>query len=499
MKRTLAILIILAAMSSEWLSAGTNGYLLNGYNAKSFGRGGTTIARPDNLSVILTNPAGLAFLDKRSIGLGFGLLIPKVQFRNAVNDNTVADQKYYPMPFSGYADPREGSSWAWGVGLNVVGGMGAEYVLDHALLGEQKYFSNFGYMTFGPSFAYRINDQWAVGAGFQLYYGMLDFKMPFSIEPVANLQGHPVNNPGMTFGQMFAAPTNQGGFGYTEVTAYANMKGLKGYGAGANLGVIFKPNDRWTLGLAYTSPAKMILKGKAVMDMTDQFNEAFGLAVQGYMAQNPTATLEQAQAAVGQMFTNMGINLSQGVAAEYGKNTAEFGVPQKLGLGVSFKPSDKLILALDLEWINWSAAFKKMPIKLKDGSSENINLMINGETTDGTFNYNFPLKWKDAYNFKFGADYSLDDKTNIRAGFIHGKNPVPGNTLFAIFPAIVENHITLGVGRSFTDRFTVDLAYIYTLNKKQQSGSTHLIGQEYVNSRDQLREQMLMTSFTYSF
>lgn len=92
--------MILALLSSEWLSAGTNGYLINGYNANSFGRGGTTIARPDNLSVILTNPAGFAFLNRRSIGLGFGLLIPKVQFGNAVNDNTAADQRYYPIPFS---------------------------------------------------------------------------------------------------------------------------------------------------------------------------------------------------------------------------------------------------------------------------------------------------------------------------------------------------------------------------------------------------------------
>lgn len=141
--------------------------------------------------------------------------------------------------------------------------MGAEYEPVHALLGQQKYFSNFGYMTFG---------------------------------------------------HLFAAPTNQGGFGYTEVTANANMRDLKGYGAGANLGVIFKPNDQWTLCQAYTSPAKMILKGKAVMDMTLQFNAAFG-----------------------QIFTNMGINLSQGVAAEYGKNTSEFRVPQKLGFGICFK------------------------------------------------------------------------------------------------------------------------------------------------------------------
>ncbi len=497
--RKLLITAMVLGLTLEVAFASTNGYLLNGYNAKSFGRGGTIVAIPDNSSVILTNPAGLAFLQNRSFGLGIGILIPKVQFMNAVNPNTTADQKYYPMPFSGYVDPREGSSWAWGFGLNVVGGMGAEYNLNHALLDTQKYYSNFGYITMGPSFAYRINDKLAIGAGLQLYYGMLDFKMPFSIDPVANLQGHPVNNPGMTFGQMFAAPTNQGGFGYSEVTAYADMKNLTGFGFGANIGVFYKANDQWAFGLAYTSPTTIHLEGKATMDMTAQFNEAFGMAVQGYMAQNPTATLEDAQMAVGQMFNDMGIDLQQGVAASYGENKAAFGVPQKLAGGVSFKPTSKWTIGLDVEWINWSAAFDKMPIKLKKGANPNINLMINDATADGSFNYDFPLKWKDAYNIKFGAEYQVAERTNLRAGFIHGKNPVPDNTIFSIFPAIVENHITLGFGRGLSDKLNLDIAYGYTFNKKQKAGSTNLIGQEYANSRNQLREQLLMTSLTYAF
>lgn len=497
--RKLLIAILALGITVEVALAGTDGYLLNSYNAKSFGRGGTIIAIPDNNSVILANPAGLAFLPGRSFGLGLGILIPKVQFRNAVNPNTAADQKYYPMPFSGYADPREGSQWAWGFGLNVVGGMGAEYDLNHALLGTKKYYSNFGYINLGPSFAYRINDKLAVGAGIQVYYGMLDFKMPFSIEPVANMQGHPINNPGMTFGQMFAAPANQGGFGYSEVTAYANMKDLKGFGAGANIGVFYKANDQWSFGLAYTSPTTIYLKGKATMDMTAQFNEAYGLAVQGYMAQNPAATLPEAQAAVGLMFTGMGIDLQQGVATSYGENKAEFGVPQKMAAGFAFRPTSKWTLGLDVEWINWSAAFDKMPIKLKKGTNPNINLMINGSTSDGSFNYDFPLKWKDAYNVKFGAEYLIAEKTNVRAGFIHGKNPVPDNTLFSIFPAIVENHITLGFGRSITDKLNLDMAYVYTFNKKQNSGTTNLIGQEYAGSRNQLREQLIVTSLAYSF
>jgi long-chain fatty acid transport protein len=495
-------------LGSQMVSAGTNGYLLNCFCAKSYARGGTVVAIPDNSSVILANPAGLAFMERRAVGIGLGLLIPKVQFENGLNSNVTAKDKMYPMPFSGYVDPRPGSKWAWGFGLNVVGGMGAEYNLDHDIfrnydptsanygqLVKQNYFSKFGYVKAGPAAAYRINENFSIGAGVQLYYGMLDFRMPFSIEPVANLQGNPINNPNMTFGQMFAAPTNQGGFGYNEVTAYADMHDLAGFGVGANIGLFYKINDQWSVGLAYTAPTTMYLEGKAEMDMTAQLNKAFGDAVAGAMAQGMTQ--EQAQAAVAQNFASMGIDLNAGVATSYSKNKADFDVPQKIAAGVSFKPTPRWTFGVDVEYIDWKNAFDNLPINLSGSENANINLMINGDTQDGTFEYKFPLNWKNAVNMKFGVDYLLREGINLRSGYIHGANPVPASTVFSIFPAIVEDHITLGGGYTFNKRFTLDVAYIYSLNKKLNGSSAgHLIGNEYDGSTDQLQEQLIVTSLS---
>lgn len=501
---------LLTILGSNMVLAGTNGYLLNCFCAKSYARGGTVVAIPDNSSVILANPAGLAFIPRRAVGIGLGLLIPKVQFENDLNSNLTAKDKIYPMPFSGYVDPRPGSSWAWGFGLNVVGGMGAEYELNHDIfrnynptspdygqLEKQNYFSKFGYVKAGPAMAYRINENMSVGAGVQLYYGMLDFRMPFSIDPVANMKGiaDPINN--ITFGQMFAAPHDQGGFGYNEVTAYADMHDLTGFGFGANIGFFYKINEKWSIGVAYTAPTTMYLEGKAEMDMTAQFNKAFGDAVAGYMAQNPSATQADAQAAVGHMFTNMGIDLTEGVATSYAKNKADFDVPQKLAAGLAYKPTPKWTFGLDVEYIDWKNAFDNLPIQLSGGNNHNINLMINGNTEDGTFDYKFPLNWKNVVNLKFGADYLLQEGVNLRAGYIHGANPVPSSTVFSIFPAIVEDHITLGGGYSFNDRFTLDVAWIYSLNKKINGSTTgHLIGNEYNGSVDQLQENLIVTSLS---
>ncbi len=498
---TLMVTLVLLASSME-LFAGTNGYLLNCFCARSFARGGTVVAIPDNGAVLLANPAGLAFLPGRSVGLGFGVLMPKVKFQNAANQVTGADQKYYPMPFSGYVDSMPESRWAWGFGFNVVGGMGTDYMLNHDLFRDQagelvpqEYYSNFGYMRVGPGVAYQLKDNFSVGAGVQLYYGMLDFRMPFTIDPVTNLNG--VANPatGATFGQLFAAPPEQGGFGYQEVTAYAAMNDLTGLGFGGNIGALWKVNDKLSLGLAYTTPSTIYFSGDATMDMGAQLNHAFGQAVQGVMMQDPTLTAEQAQAAVMQMFGGMGIDMSQGVATTFSDTEADFDVPQKLALGIGLKPTSKWTFGLDVEWIDWSAAFDNLPLKFNDGDNANINLMLNNDVADGSFAYEFPLEWKDSFNFKMGADYKVTPKTSLRAGFIHGKNPVPANSVFAIFPAVVENHMTLGVGHMF-GRFMFDFAYIHAFNKKQNAVATgHLLGAEYNGSVNQLSENLIMTTF----
>jgi len=299
----------------------------------------------------------------------------------------------------------------------------------------------------------------------------------------------------MQFGQLFAGDPAQGGFGYQELTAYAAIENMTGFGVGANLGIYWEVSDMISLGLAYTSPTRLYLSGDASMDMTAQLNDAFGRAVQGVMQQDPNLSPEEAQMMVAQMFGGMGIDLSQGVVTEFGTADGDFDVPQKLAAGIGVRATPRLTFGLDVEWIDWSSAFDDFPLSFENGDNANINLMLNGDVADGGFNYDFPLAWKDSYNLKVGVDYQFLEKTNIRAGFIHGRNPVPDNTVFSIFPAIVEDHLTLGFGQRF-GRFEFDFAYIRALNETQNAVSTgHLVGTEYNASSSQLSENLIMTSF----
>jgi long-chain fatty acid transport protein len=294
---------------------------------------------------------------------------------------------------------------------------------------------------------------------------------------------------------MFAAPPAQGGFGYTEVTAAANMKDLNAVSFTGKIGFAYQVNDKLSLGLTYSLPTQLTYKnGKATMDMTAQLNDAFGKAVMGYMFQNPSATQQEAQAAVMQQFSQMGIDLSKGAVDNYNLQV-KLKLPQSLGFGVAYKATENLKMGLDIEWVNWKNAFDKMTINLSDGSNPNIKTMMGN---NGSFEINFPMDWKDVVLVKIGGEYNVNTDLTVRAGFAYGNNPVPSSTIFPVFPAIVESHITVGAGYKLTDKLTVNAAYELGLNVKETASNPSIIANEYNQSTSQLGTNLFHVSFAWN-
>ncbi|MCS6875283.1 MAG: outer membrane protein transport protein [Aquificaceae bacterium] len=135
--------------------------------------------------------------------------------------------------------------------------------------------------------------------------------------------------------------------------------------------------------------------------------------------------------------------------------------PQELAFGVGVKPVKNFKLGVDLRWINWSGA---------KGYKE--------------------FQWDDQWVFALGGELKPVDKLALRAGYNYGKSPIKGGAKsvsnqnripdlsarfrdFNIawfnligFPAITEQHVTLGLGYEFTKNFGVDFAYKRAFNKK---------------------------------
>lgn len=496
--RMIPALVLLLLLPSTMEA--TNGTRMIGLNARTAGRGGAGIGLFDSPSLMMTNPAGIAFLEAPAIDVQFSLMIPRLAFSNTLN-NARGETHAYPLPGLAYVDPSPASPLAWGFGAFTQGGMGADFTLNHNLFRDQtggfvpqEYFSQLAIMEGGPSVALKLTPAFAVGASAHLVYSQLEFRMPYSLPP-SIMKG--VVNPltGMTFGDMFAAPAALGGFGYTEVTAAASMKDLTALGFGGRAGLAWKINESTSLGLSYTSPTSLTYKnGKARMDMTSQLNDAFGKAVQGVLMQNPGMTPEQAQAAVMQMFAGLGIDLAQGVTADYNLET-KLSFPQSLGFGASFNLQDNMRMAVDVEWINWAGAFDAMSLSLSAGNNANVNRMLGNA---GDFSLEFPMNWEDAIMIRLGTEIDVNASLTLRAGGAFGTNPVPASTMFPVFPAIVENHVTVGATVKVLPPLAIHAAVEHAFNNRETASGTSVLAREYDKSISQLRENIFHLSLTWA-
>jgi long-chain fatty acid transport protein len=516
MRAVAAMVVGLLMVSGVQQGHATNGMSMIGNGARMSGMGGTSMGLAGDTNLMNSNPAGISTIGSRQVDATLGLLMPAVHFSNGLNDDD-ADSALFPLPSLGYVHGGTPGPWTFGLGLFAQGGMGATYPsLSHNLfraydanpltqdaLVDQEYHSNIAYLKFAPTVAYQVNDALSVGIALNAGYAMMEMRMPYSIDPLA-MKGAVPGAGGMTFGQMFGAPQAQGGLGYDEVTAYADLKdGVTANGWGAKLGVRYEVTNRMSFGASYTMKSTLDFSGNATMDMTSQFNNAYERMVMGALAggaaQNPMSPtaqeLQNAQAGVNQQLGGMGIDMAQGMADEYDVDI-EFAWPRQFSVGGAYDLNDKLRFALDLGWINWKDSMEKFVMQLKGGTNANINAMMG--TPDGSMTMEMPLDWDDQVVIAIGTEYQATQDLVLRGGFNYADNPVPGSTVIPIFPAVVTSHISIGAGYRITDAFSLDAAYEY-VPANEITAKQSVIANEYNGSSSELGENIVHISGRYSF
>jgi long-chain fatty acid transport protein len=141
-----------------------------------------------------------------------------------------------------------------------------------------------------------------------------------------------------------------------------------------------------------------------------------------------------------------------------GKDKLTFHQPQVLTVGGSVAATDDLLVAADVQWINWA-------------QTNGANLPQFSANASGAMP--FDLDWKNQVVFKVGAQYTLKELA-IRAGWNYGKSPLNPDRAFEniAFPAIAEHHLSLGLGYSFGG-WTVNVGGTYA-PKVSVSGSNPL-------------------------
>lgn len=163
--------------------------------------------------------------------------------------------------------------------------------------------------------------------------------------------------------------------------------------------------------------------------------------------------------------------------AEHGK----FDIPSSYGLGLAFKASPKATLLLDVVQIDYS--------KVKSLGNKNNH-------TSGTTNLGDDdgkgFGWTDMTVYKLGIRYELDDKNVLRAGWNHGKQPIRNTELDfnLLAPAVIENHLTLGLTRKLGSNSELSFHYMHAFNKKITGTMANGTGTIHVNALEMSQNEL---------
>lgn len=147
--------------------------------------------------------------------------------------------------------------------------------------------------------------------------------------------------------------------------------------------------------------------------------------------------------------------MNPGTTIPGGTDKLRFDQPQSFTLGASVSPLETLLVAADVQWINWSATM-----------GDNLPKYTSDANATGAMPFN--MGWSDQWVFKVGAQVTPVRGLDLRVGYNYGKTPLDKTRAFEniAFPAVVEHHLTAGVGYKVAERLTVDVSAVYALNAK---------------------------------
>lgn len=168
--------------------------------------------------------------------------------------------------------------------------------------------------------------------------------------------------------------------------------------------------------------------------------------------------------------------------------------PQQIGFGLAYQFSTwNALIETNAKWVNWADA---------DGYQD--------------------FDWDNQWVFSIGAEIEPVENLFLRAGYNYGENPVvahngfdgafttanvQGKTIptyyyetFRIigFPAIVEHHLTFGVGYRINERFSLHLGYMHAFEETITETGTDIAGQP-VMLESTLSEDSIDFGFTWRF
>lgn len=419
MKKIFSVLIVFLVIAiGAPYSFATNGDNLMAIGPISRSMGGVGIAAPqDAISAVFSNPAAMCFgpfCPGSEFNFAGTVFMPKIDAKVNLGGTTFqadSTSNIYAIPAIGISVPITKNMPLWRFGLAAYGvtGLGVDY-RNTSL--DQSRFAGFGgfpliageytslqIMKFAPTIAFEPNRFFSLGLAAHIDYGLLDLRSGTS----------------------------------------------SGYGFGVQLGAIYKPHDRVSLGLTYVTPQSV--KHSKVRDFD-----------------------------------------GDGVADDL-----ELQSPQQVGIGIAYDVIPNVfMIELNGKWINWNNATGYSDFDWKDQYVLGIGVQ---------YKVTPKLSLRAGYNYGNNPVNEHNNFNGLAPRQIQGKT-LPAyyfETFRTIgFPAVVEHHATFGIGYDFSNRFGVHLGYTHAFSNTIRERGTALNGQP-VTIESTLSEDSVEFGLTWRF
>lgn len=405
MKNSLLAAAVAAALAS-FAAHATDGYFSHGYGMKAKGRGGASTAMTTDSFGGAVNPATMVFAGER-IDVGVDWFRPD---RSAKREGSAGGAGF----LDGSAEGNETENF-------LIPELGYNKLLNPNL--------SLGITVYGNG---GMNTDYPTG---QLDQGMCQMSPPSGV-PANLLCGS--GKLGVDLSQLIFAPTlaykfapNQS-VGVSPLIAYQRFKahGLQPFAA------------------ISSDPANLTNRG---------YDDSWGAGLRiGYFAQlTPAFALG---AAYSTKIAMQEFDKYRGLFAEQGG----FDIPENYNLGVAFKATPALTIALDYQRIDYN----KVP---SVGNPSNVPGV--GASALGASGSSIGFGWQNVDAFKLGVEYQWDSRLLLRAGYNHSDNPIEARdvTFNILAPGVIEDHLTLGFTYALQGGSEITMAYMHAF-KNSVSG-----------------------------
>jgi long-subunit fatty acid transport protein len=225
----------------------------------------------------------------------------------------------------------------------------------------------------------------------------------------------------------------------TDPTTFVKSD-LNGLQLGGVLSLSIHPWDRVGFGLAW-APRPYALtpfEGDADVDATRTFDTA----------------LSGLSPSVRQLFLGTLPNAGNaGFVGNYRMQITGLSVPQNARANVAVWPHERVLLAAEVAWWEWSRAIVAKA-RLTGGNNTDLNYVIGANSVSTNLRFNWSNQWVFSFQAAFMA---IQDWLILRGGVSYGRGPIDANLLGnSPNSGLVDWTVMGGVGVCF-DRFEINL------------------------------------------